>query len=227
MVMFGANDYIMYGSNWGGATLRHDWLAYLALGACTLRRERWTLAGVLLALATMIRAFPALALCGRALRAAGDRARRRKANLRPTLRVLGAAAATLIVLFCISAVLSPGGAWGDWLAKVHLLNKEGHASHVSLRSVIGGADHPAAMLRARAPLFAAAVALYVMGVIACAREKRLEQAALLGLCLVPVVFAPANYYIHFIFLLPMVGAEAIWLILLGLCAVQYFTTWIG
>src|SRR5262249_3678953 len=62
MVVFGANDYIMYGSNWGGATLRHDWLAYLALGACALRRERWTLAGVLLALATMIRAFPALAL---------------------------------------------------------------------------------------------------------------------------------------------------------------------
>src|SRR5262249_3118616 len=73
----------------------------------------------------------------------------------------------------------------------------------------------------------AVVAVYIVGVIACAREKRLEQAALLGLCLVPVVFAPANYYIHFIFLLPILGAEAVWLILLGLCAGQYFTTWLN
>ena len=26
MVVFGANDFVMYGTNWGGATLRHDWL---------------------------------------------------------------------------------------------------------------------------------------------------------------------------------------------------------
>ncbi len=25
-VVFGANDFVMYGTNWGGATLRHDWL---------------------------------------------------------------------------------------------------------------------------------------------------------------------------------------------------------
>ncbi|HEU5075961.1 MAG TPA: hypothetical protein VFU02_17325, partial [Polyangiaceae bacterium] len=62
MVIFGANDFIMYGSNWGGATLRHDWMAYLALGACALKRRRYALAGVLLALATSMRAFPALAL---------------------------------------------------------------------------------------------------------------------------------------------------------------------
>src|SRR5262249_2322621 len=52
-------------------------------------------------------------------------------------------------------------------------------------------------------------------------------AALLGLSLVPIVFAPANYYIHFIFLLPMIGFESVWLTLLALCAVQYLTTWVG
>src|SRR5207244_692391 len=148
-------------------------------------------------------------------------------HLARALRVLGAAAATMIVLFSISAVLSPAGAWSDWLAKVHLLNAQGHASHVSLRSVIGGADHQAAMLRARAPIFAAAVAGYVVMVIVACRGQRLERAALLGLSLTPIVFAPANYYIHFIFLLPMLGGETIWLVLLALCAIQYFTTWIG
>ena len=41
-----------------GATLRHDWIAYLGLGVCALRRERYALAGALLGLAVMIRAFP-------------------------------------------------------------------------------------------------------------------------------------------------------------------------
>ena len=226
-VVFGANDYIMYGTNWAGATLRHDWLAYLALGVAALKRERFATGGVLLALATMIRAFPALALAGVALPAAWDLVRRRRDVLPQTLRVLGAAAATIVLLFSISSLLSPAGAWSDWLAKVHLLNAQGHASHVSLRSVFGGADHQARMLVARAPVFAAAVACYVVAVLVACRKQRLDRAALLGLSLVPIVFAPANYYIHFIFLLPMLGGEAVWLVLLALCALQYFTTWIG
>src|SRR5205814_5157598 len=67
MVVFGANDFIMFGTNWAGSTLRHDWLAYLGFAACALKREKWTLGGALLALSTMIRAFPALALVGAAI----------------------------------------------------------------------------------------------------------------------------------------------------------------
>ena len=47
MVIFGSNDFIMYGTNWAGSTLRHDWLAYLGLGACALKRERYALGGAL------------------------------------------------------------------------------------------------------------------------------------------------------------------------------------
>ena len=39
MVVFGSNDFIMYGTNWAGSTLRHDWLAYLGLGACAVKSE--------------------------------------------------------------------------------------------------------------------------------------------------------------------------------------------
>src|SRR5262249_57851409 len=116
-------------------------------------------------------------------------------GLRPTLRVLGAAASTMIILYCVSAVASPAGAWSDWLAKVHLLNAQGHASHVSLRSVIGGADHQAAMLRARALVFAAAVSVYVVAGLLAARPKRLDQAARPRLSLVPIRFPPAHHFI--------------------------------
>ncbi|MCC6522551.1 MAG: discoidin domain-containing protein, partial [Polyangiaceae bacterium] len=32
LLVFGATDFYMYGSNWGGATLRHDWMVALGLG---------------------------------------------------------------------------------------------------------------------------------------------------------------------------------------------------
>ena len=62
ITLFGANDFHMFGSNWVGATLRHDWMAYIGLGVCALAVKRWTLGGVLLAMASLIRAFPAFTL---------------------------------------------------------------------------------------------------------------------------------------------------------------------
>ena len=50
MVVWGANDFVMLGSNWAGATLRHDWLAYLMFAVAALKLKRYTLGGVLLVL---------------------------------------------------------------------------------------------------------------------------------------------------------------------------------
>ena len=55
MTVFGATELYMFGTNWAGATLRHDWLALLAFAACALRRQRWLLAGALLGFGTMLR----------------------------------------------------------------------------------------------------------------------------------------------------------------------------
>ncbi len=67
----------------------------------------------------------------------------------------------------------------------------------------------------------------------CARDKRPEQAAVLGLMLLPIVFYPANYYLHVVCLFPLLARvpgrmptptdAALWITLLGLCAAQYFT----
>lgn len=248
MTVFGANDFIMFGSNWGGATLRHDWMAYLALGACALKRERWFLGGAFLGFATMIRAFPALTVAAMALPALwwiyDFRVSRGRLPSAPEFRgahrglerALFGAGCAMIVLFLGASLMFSFGAWADWWEKLTLLASEPHGNHISLRSLIAGSgDDQGRVLRARMPAYIAALALSLGSVLAAARGKRLEQAAILGLVLVPVLFYPANYYIHFVFLLPLLiterkgsgplDAAGLWIALsvLLLCVAQYFT----
>jgi hypothetical protein len=259
MVVFGANDFIMYGTNWGGSTLRHDWLVFLALGACALKKERWALGGVLFALATSIRAFPVLALVGAALPGLWWLAERTKSARRlprwrelrseqgPLLRVLGAAMITGVALLLVTSLEWSFATWRDWLLKVGRLSADAHGNSIALRGLIAGPDwsHDE-VLRERWPLFALAMAAYVAMVFVAARGKTLAQASILGLSLVPVVFYPANYYIHIVCLYPLLVIERptslfgkplggtgetslatrdawLWLTLLALCAAQYFT----
>src|SRR5262249_16759064 len=89
-----------------------------------------------------------------------------------------------------------------------------------------------------------AVIAFVGAIVVAARGKRLDQGAVLGMVLIPIAFNPANYYIHFICLLPLLGIgieaaraaeagrddapvpvhEAVnWLALLLVCVSQYWT----
>jgi hypothetical protein len=249
MLVFGANDFVMYGTNWAGATLRHDWLAYLAFGLCALRRERWMLAGAWLGLATMIRAFPLLAIVGAALPAiwrtveavvrtrAWPRFSQLQLEERAILRVaLGALVAAAIGAGLSALILGPS-AWTEWWAKVAKIESDPHPACVALRNLIAGSDDQARIMRARWPLYAAAIAVYSAVVVWLSRNASLERAAILGLCLVPVVLYPANYYLHFVYLWPLLAVERageprvvsardawVWVIALAMCAVQYFTT---
>ncbi|MEY2934273.1 MAG: hypothetical protein RL033_5022 [Pseudomonadota bacterium] len=251
MVVFGANDFIMYGSNWAGATLRHDWLMYIGLAACALQRKRHALAGVLLALSTLIRAFPAITLVTASFPALWwiveyMRAQQRRPTWKelreahePTLRLLGAALVTGVLLVGVTTLRWHWLAWSDWFWKVAKLSADPHANSVALRGLVAGWEigHHA-LLAARMPMYIAAIAFYLAGVVLVARQRALEQAAILGLLLVPVVFYAANYYIHVVCLLPLLVRERrgpdgatllsptdgwIWLTLLGLCIAQYWT----
>jgi hypothetical protein len=253
MTVFGANDFIMYGTNWGGATLRHDWLAYIGYAACALRTERFALGGALLGLSAMIRVFPALALVGATipalLRVGEELAKTRKlpslkelfAREKATMLVVIGGAGAILGAFLFSIAVLPPAAWPDCLTKVSQLSADPHPASIALRSLIAGADgNQGAVLRARMPLFVAASTLYVVLVAAAARRRRIDQAAVLGMILVPVVLYPANYYIHFVFLLPLLATErrptdadpapasrldgGVWLTLGVMCAAQYFTT---
>ena len=253
MVIFGANDFIMYGSNWGGATLRHDWMAYIAFGACALRREKWVLAGALLALSTSIRAFPALTLITLSFPVIWyylDRFRAQQqlptlralwTEQRPLFMVAAGAAATGVLLFLASSLVVGFEAWADWYVKVSQLSADPHGNHISLRSLIAGWEGDQALVLAdRMPLYLLGMLFFTGMLFAASRGQRFEQAAILGLVLTPVFFYPANYYIHLVWLLPLVMLERrqlksalaqpfdsahLWVggLLLGMCAAQYFT----
>jgi glycosyl transferase family 87 len=252
--IFGANDFIMYGSNWAGATLRHDWMAYLAFGACALRRQRWALGGFFLALATLIRAFPGLALIALGLPVLWDAvetyADRRVwpkpaellARHRGLVRAVAAGAVTVVAAVALTSLVFGASAWSDWYKKVAQLQADPHANHISLRSLIAGwGNNQSQLLSARLPVFIAAAAFFVAMVALGGRKKRPEQLAMLGLLLMPVFFYPANYYIHLVWLLPMLVIERheatrdgspplapregwVWMTLLLMCAAQFFTT---
>ncbi|HKP63827.1 MAG TPA: hypothetical protein VJV78_44135, partial [Polyangiales bacterium] len=249
-LVFGANDFVMYGTNWSGATLRHDWLAYLGLGVCALRREHWLRAGAWLGLATMIRAFPALALLGigtpAVLRALGELLRTRRLprltellqRERAIVRVAQGALLMCLATAALSVLILGPAAWSDWVAKVAKIESDPHPASVALRNLIAGSEDQARLLHARWPLYAGSIAAYCGAAALLSRNARPEQAALLGLCLVPVVLYPANYYLHLVFLLPLLATEQrtagapalcvrdgwLWMILLLMCALQYFTT---
>jgi hypothetical protein len=253
MVVFGANDFIMYGTNWGGATLRHDWLMLIGLGACALKRARWALGGFLLALSTMIRAFPAITLVTATFPALWwlfeqRRALRRWPTLseirvaqRPILRVLGAALLTAVALLAVTSLRWSLPAWSDWLAKVARLSADAHGNSIALRGLVAGWQQGhQQLLQARWPLLTAGMLFFVVGVSLICRQKSLERASIAGLVLVPVVFYAANYYLHIVCFLPLLAVErrlrkddltpplsssdaTVWLILLGLCVAQYWT----
>jgi hypothetical protein len=208
----------MFGTNWSGATLRHDWLAYLGFGAAMLKSRRWTAAGIFLALAALIRFFPVVALLGVVLPALwsfGEQwwRNRRRPALRPwleanreTVRVVVSAGVTVVVMVGLTAGLYGVGAWVSWFRKVTLLNRDVGVNEISLRALVAGADNAAgAVLQARAVLYVALLVLCIASVAWLARRRPLHQAMVLAMPLVLVISNPSNYYSHFIFLLALLA----------------------
>lgn len=220
MVVFGANDFYMFGTNWGGATLRHDWLAYLGLGVCALRKERWILGGVLFGMSTMIRAFPGAALIGVTLTVLWWLAETWRKDRKlpapktiwreqtPALKVLAGAAGFMLFSFLATAIWFGFGVWVEWWEKVMRLNSELGLNDVSLRSLIAGSDGLAAgPWRARRIVFTVASVVAVGAVVWACRRRRLDQAVLLSLPLISILANPANYYAHYIYLLPLLATR--------------------
>jgi hypothetical protein len=235
LIVFGATDFPMLGSNWAGATLRFDWMAGLALGACAFRTGRYALGGALLGYAAMMRAFPALslALIGGALLLELARFARTEKRLpslaelhahRPALTALLSAAIVCGALFSLSAGLWGVKPWGQWAHKIQIHNEKSNTNHVGLRTALS--FHPDRVARklkgadpwqrwhetqrstfaARTPLFVLLSLAFVAAALYACAGAPLERAAVLGLPLVPVLSYPANYYMHAIFILPIAAA---------------------
>jgi hypothetical protein len=238
MTVFGATELYNFGTNWAGATLRHDWLVLLAFAACALRKQRWILAGVLLGFGTMLRVLPAVGLLGVAAPAVAwlvTQARQRRrptlaevlAQHRPAVRVLLAAAATMAATFLITGVLYGFSAWSEWFARITLYNRDLAVNEVNLRMLVAGVDQMSLeLMRQRLPLYLLGELVAVVVVVLAARDRPLDEAMLLGLPLALVLLHPVNYQDHFIFLLVLLGARhgllAVAAPLLAMCVGGYW-----
>src|SRR5215475_4075082 len=147
LLYWGTNYPAHYG--WvGGAYLRQLDLAALLVGICCLRRARFASGGALLALASLVRVFPALALGGVALKALARAVATRSVRLLPAHRRIAAGAlATALVLVPLSGIGVGGlGVWREFAARSRVLLATPLRNHVGLRTVF--AFDPATTARA-------------------------------------------------------------------------------
>lgn len=235
--IFGAMDFYMFGTNWFGAALRHDWLAFWCIGLAALKKERYRAAGAFFAWSALIRAFPALTFVTLAMPAlwdAGVRLSERRfawrdwlAAHRAVVEVAVGAVVAGGALFLASSAVFGFDAWLEWLRKVSLLNADPHVNNIAVQTYLAAGVWEHRL-----------VALLGLGaVLVAVRRAPLVEAAAFGVVLLPVVFNPANYYLHAAFLLVVLGRERRdapdespidgglqWLALLAMCVASYFTT---
>ncbi|MBW2212659.1 MAG: hypothetical protein JRG67_16770, partial [Deltaproteobacteria bacterium] len=151
LVTYGATTVYQFGSNWGGSTLRSDWMVLLGLGVCALQSRRLFLAGLLLGWSAMIRAFPVLALVFVAaplvwkLVAASRQGRggsggdgRPLLQLLPLLKVGAGVVVVVVALGALST--SKFGweeSWGSWSQKISMHANRPNVNHLGLTALVG------------------------------------------------------------------------------------------
>jgi hypothetical protein len=182
-----------------------------------------------------------------------------RAYQRPALRAGFGAAVCVVTLVVLTSVMF-GGSWMAWQEKIGHHATDPSTNNVGLRNVLAfDPDLSAERLLAkhqpapdaewvrtqrltfadRSPLFyGILLVVTALALLAC-RGRSLEQAAVMGLLLVPFYFYPSNYYCHFVFLLPLAVASPhedqdrcfawVFIVLAALCVGQVFTlreTWV-
>jgi hypothetical protein len=179
----------------------------------------------------MIRAFPAIAvfyLAAPLIVFAFDQNRVKRPldftslreDAKPLLRALAGASACVGILFVLSTLtFGFHHSWVDWAHKITMHSTSPNVNHVGLRTLIQfdpsktiralsqtGGDWSLEQSRTflkRRPLYVIAIMAFTLLSLAAARGRDLRQAALIGMMMIPIYFYPSNYYLHYVFVLPM------------------------
>ncbi len=212
------------GQHWGHAwigdsLLRNLWLFAVIAGLCSLKKRKEFLAGGMLALASLLRVFPAIFVLGFVVGCGA--AAERKTDWKPAARrfALGVASAGLLLLL-FAAMSSEWGATAflEFYEKISVftdkksLNKLGLSSLV-WRAIMMGTGHLTTgadgnvSLSLYAPGWLPFVIRGIQLVIvvpalmlfwrAAGRSQAWESSAL-GFALIPLLSDPANYYFSFV-----------------------------
>ncbi len=180
-------------------------------------------------------------------------------GFRPFVRaVAGGLGAVAIFVGVTGASFGFAESWGVWFEKMAIHKDKPNVNHIGLRTLVSYEpqhvarkvilpDHPEPWTRwqetqlaaydARWPIRWAVLLGWIALAFVAARKKSLEQAAMLGLLLIPVLFYPANYYYHHILVLPLLAFRSdeedegepgrlfafVSIYLLAVCVLQHFT----
>lgn len=116
LLVLGTNYTATY--SWtGGSYMRQLWFPALVCGLAAVRTERWRLAGVLVALAALMRVFPAVFIAGAGLAVLGMWWRG-ELERRDVLEFTGAGVATGLVMVVLSLLMFDPSLWADFFRKI-------------------------------------------------------------------------------------------------------------
>jgi hypothetical protein len=230
-IVFGAMDLYMFGSNWFGAALRHDWLALWGISLALLKKERFFLAGGILAWAGLVRVVPISSFLTLAAPIGWAFARELSApkrgfsikaffeTHRPYVRVVLGALTFGGALVALSVLAFGLDAWPLWVEKISLMAGGRGINTVGLANFI---VHPVGAK--------AIIVVVTLTMLFALRNSPMHEAAAFGVALMPTLFSPMNYYLHCLFLLVIVGKRAqpfAWFAMLALCVGCYYATLTG
>jgi hypothetical protein len=172
--------------------------------------------------------------------------------------VAGGLGAVALFVGASSSVFGFEESWQTWFEKIEIHKDKPNVNLIGLRTLASyepshvarkviEPDNPEPWTRwqhtqiaayeARWPFRYAVVLGWLALALLAARRKSLEQAALLGLLCIPVLFYPANYYYHHILVLPLLAFRSderdegepgrlfslVSIYLLAVCVAQHFT----
>jgi hypothetical protein len=237
------------GYSWtGGSILRHEWLLASVAGVSLLRKGWLLAAGAALAYATALSVFPGFLAAGIGVRAAARWVTERRFSLAPEHRRLLLGALLALALVLPAAALSGGGP-SAWLGFVRnsRVDSQPSPNNMGLPTLIAfesstllrnfwqeDVARPARewsearreTLARRAPLWAAAVAAWLVLAVGAARRQPDWVAAILGLGFVVFAFQLSCYYYAFMLLFGLLWPRhrSVGIALLGVAAASH---WIG
>jgi hypothetical protein len=204
------------------AFLRQDWLFFLVLAACLLRKHYWALAGAALAWSALLRIFPVIFFAGIVVVALAHLAKHRRVA-KHHLRFFAGAAAAAIALVSASAILVGPRSYVEFARHIEhhgrtpLSNNMGLPVLVSITrsppqsDEVAGVKWPAehwAAFRRRYPIFLACNVLVVFVFVQTVRRiKTLWMAMALGAALLCSLTQLTCYYYSF-FIVPVLLARA-------------------
>lgn len=205
----------------GGSFLRHDWLVYLVLSICLLKKERPAWAGGLLAYAAMLRVFPGFVALGLIAKVVVNMFRTRSLKITPEQWrfFLGAGLAVLIAVPLSVGVSGRSGIWSEFIENSQKHLETPLTNNMGLRTVLSYSESTRAralkdpinvdpfgpwkeakrdLFEQRLPWFFLLVGAFIVLLAVAVRDHPDWVALALGVGLIPFAAELTCYYYSFL-----------------------------